>query len=367
MTNHIYNQKKSIELCLQFIPKDDIYILYEIRFEDGYFYFGIEKIFPRYARHNRCLAEDGSYICSSDSVIEKINNGDKYTRTVLTIGHVNIIRSMEISRILNAWNSDKKDMCMNRSIGGVTLMEYEKTKSTVKTKAKIAKSHEKRWKDPESRKSHSENIKEAFIKNPVLRDNISKRMSGENNPNWGKKRPNETRRKISESNMGQSSTKEARINMMTSGKSSNTSGHRGVRYATWCKKWYSYITNPDSRKQETIGYYSKFEDAVKSRLEAEKHILQETFDIFIYDMKKKRCNGLPKSNRKWVHWDKNSKKWSVRVRDPRSCKKKYIYVGRFSNEEDAIKESINAECHIQNGMFDKYLENYKHRKYREIK
>ena len=55
--------------------------------------------------------------------------------------------------------------------------------------------------------------------------------------------------------------------------SNNTSGHRGVSYNKKLNKWQAYIRY--NNKHMHLGYFENFEDAVKTRLDAEKRYFKE--------------------------------------------------------------------------------------------
>lgn len=71
-------------------------------------------------------------------------------------------------------------------------------------------------------------------------------------------------------------------NMNQEVRSNNTSGVTGVRYSKDCKKWQASIN------KSTLGYFVNFEDAVKSRKEAE----EKYFGEYSYDNSMKKLQKI---------------------------------------------------------------------------
>jgi len=92
---------------------------------------------------------------------------------------------------------------------------------TEKTKRIISLTHKGKKESPISIKKGVETRKKLYAEHPELRKAISKRTSGENNPMYGKKHSEETRKKMSLAKKGKKRSPEAIINM--------ANGHKGIK------------------------------------------------------------------------------------------------------------------------------------------
>jgi hypothetical protein len=168
-----------------------------------------------------CHPNDG-YICSSSIVKPLIkSNSEDWIRQILCIGDSNYIRQLESDylHILDAKN-DPQSYNKHNSDGKFTSTDPETGKKiSLANKGRIAWNKNCLWSDDikekmkkpkhteESRKKLSE-IRKGKKRNltPEQREKMRLRMSGENNPMFGKTHSEEIRKKISDLNKGKPST-----------------------------------------------------------------------------------------------------------------------------------------------------------------
>lgn len=152
---------------------------------------------------------------------------------------------------------------------------------------------------------------------------------------------------------------------------SNTSGIIGVEFNKDNNKWRSSITV--DKKRIFLGYFSNKNDAIIARLNAEMYFFQKfapqqhLFDQYKIngdvqylniDNKVRRDNT---SGITGVSYDKRRNKWTSSI----IINKKYIYLGKFDNIEDAVVARLNAELEYygqlapQQYLFEQYKINDK--------
>ena len=193
--------------------------LYKITFEsDGKIYYGYEKIHPKPNRPKYRLDEDGNYITSSEYVLKRIENGDKYIRKTILIGDDEYVKDMEHRLIHIMWQEDNVHLSMNYSCGRTTLYTDDVRKKQSESQKGRIFSEEHKRNISESKKGipkteeHKRKLSESHTGKTLSEEhkrNISENhadITGENNPMYGKNQSEEAKQKIREANSGENNS-----------------------------------------------------------------------------------------------------------------------------------------------------------------